>query len=138
MKGWIGGGEVEVNYAIMVSVGRTATTSIDRSTFVRLLDSSVMCDAAPYVNALRDSRIRFKELVDLARGADIPYVLFFAPPNVVDAQIERKLDILHEGVDDSEFRMSPRGSVRVTDVELIVKDIRRKQQLLKKTRPGDD
>lgn len=60
-----------------MSIGH-ATTTVDRATFVDLLGSSVKCEAASYQNALRDSRSRFSDLVDLARGADIPYVLFFA------------------------------------------------------------
>lgn len=119
------------NTPITVSIGHAATT-IDRAVFTELLESSVKCESAPFTNALRDSRIRFFELVKLARGAGIPYVLFFAPPAVVAAQIKQNLAILHDGVDEGEFKMSPRGSVRLTDVELIVKDIRRKQTLLRK------
>ena len=116
---------------ITVSLGRSSTTTIERKVFTALFEESVLSDAAGYRNALRDSRITFNVLIDLARRADIPYTLFFAPSAQVERQLKRKADILISGVGKDAFSMNSRGSVRLADVELIIKDILRKQTLLK-------
>lgn len=115
---------------IEVRVGGVGV-AVDRSVFVDLLSNSVASERADYIHALEKSRIGFGELVSLARVADIPYVLFFAPAPVVMAQLELKVDKLLAGVSKQTFSMNSRSSVRLADVELIVKDLLRKQQLLK-------
>src|SRR5690606_9995974 len=57
---------------------------------------------------------------------------FFAPLEVVEAQLERKTSILLEGVRKEAFSMNSRSKVRLSDVELIVKDLLRKQDLIKR------
>lgn len=104
---------------------------VNRSVFVDLLGNSVASERADFVHALEKSRIGFGDLVSLARIADIPYVLFFAPAPVVAAQLELKVEKLLAGVSKQTFSMNSRSSVRLADVELIVKDLLRKQQLLK-------
>lgn len=115
---------------IEVRVGG-ADVPVDRSVFVDLLSNSVASERADYIHALEKSRIGFAELVSLSRVADIPYVLFFAPTPVVAAQLELKTEKLLAGISKQTFSMNSRSSVRLADVELIVKDLLRKQQLLK-------
>lgn len=115
---------------IVVSLGRESTT-IEREVFAALFEESVLSDAAGYRNAMRDGRITFSSLVEIARKADIPYSLFFAPLAHVEQQLKRKTDILIGGVGKDAFSMNSRGSVRLADVELVIKDILRKQTLLK-------
>ncbi|MFN7151374.1 MAG: hypothetical protein ACK4V6_18080, partial [Microthrixaceae bacterium] len=66
------------------------------------------------------------------RKADIPYSLFFAPLEVVEAQLGRTTSILLEGVRKEAFSINSRSKVRLSDVELIVKDLLRKQDLIKR------
>lgn len=116
---------------IIVSIGRSSATSIERDVFTALFEESVLSDAADYRRALEVGKIRFSLLVDLARKAHIPYALFFAPREQVDQQIRRNRDVLISGVGKDAFSMNSRGTVRLADVELIIKDILRKQMLLK-------
>lgn len=107
------------------------SVDIDRSTFTSLLENSVAHDRAPVRDALLVGKIALAELIKLSRVAEIPYPLFFAPRTVVDAQLRHKSDTLLAGISKREFSMNSRSPVDVRDVELIVKDILRKQEFLK-------
>lgn len=106
--------------------------SIDRNVFVELLENSVASDYVGYPNALAKGSIKFSDLVFLARTAEIPSTLFFAPLPLVRAQIETKTRKLLEGISKDTFSVNSRGTVELHRVELIVKDLLRKQALLKK------
>lgn len=121
---------------MQIEVGlRRSRIAIERETFTLLLDASVVSDATPYVRALAESRIAFTTLVDLARKAEIPYALFFASPRVAEVQLKRKMDILLRGVSKDTFSLNSRGSVPLSDIQLIVKDLLQKQHLLKHLDP---
>jgi hypothetical protein len=124
-----GGSDVNPN-VIMLRLDRE-TVALDRSVFTALFDSSVVYSRAPYEHALESSTIRFPEFVKLARTAHIPYALFFAPPEVVKAQLEDNTRRLLSGVSKDSFSLNSRSSVRLADVELIIKDILHKQSLIK-------
>ncbi|MCF6745491.1 hypothetical protein E9529_14670 [Blastococcus sp. KM273128] len=100
-----------------------------------LIEDSWQREAKEYERALETSRISFTDLVNLGRRAEIPYTLFFAPMDVVETQLKRKQDVLLQGVSKDTFSLNSRGTVRLADVELIVKDLLRKQKLLKKVDP---
>ncbi|GIG40185.1 hypothetical protein [Cellulomonas phragmiteti] len=107
------------------------TVALDRAIFTALFDSSVAHWRAPYRHALERSTIGFTEFAELARDAEIPYPLFFAPPEVVAAQLEDKTQKLLAGGSKDSFSMNSRSKVRLRDIELIVKDLIRKQAVLK-------
>ncbi|NYJ08055.1 hypothetical protein [Petropleomorpha daqingensis] len=115
---------------ITVSRGHS-TTAIERKTFVALIENSWQREAKEYLKALEASRISFTKLVSLGRSAEIPYTLFFAPIDVVEAQLKRKQEVLLRGVSKGTFSLNSRGTVHLADIELIVKDMLRKQELLK-------
>lgn len=117
--------------SILVTIGRESV-AINRAVFVALFDNSVVYHLADYTKALDKGSITFEKLVALARKADVPYPLLFAPREVVDAQLEMKTKKLLQGVTKEQFSISARGSVELRDVELIVKDLLRKQELYKK------
>ncbi|MDR6637080.1 hypothetical protein [Paenarthrobacter nitroguajacolicus] len=108
---------------------------IDRSVFVDLLENSVVNGRAPYIHALEKSKIQYSELLTLARKAEIPHPLFFAPPAVVKAQLRTKTTKLLQGVAPTTFTVNTRTTVKLRDVELIVKDLLRKQDLARKHDP---
>lgn len=116
---------------IEVTIGADAIP-IDREVFVALFDNSVVHGAAGYTKALDRGQIAFKDLVELARKAEVPYPLLFAPRSVVDAQLDAKTKKLLAGVSKDQYSIAARGSVELRDVELIVKDLLRKQELYKK------
>lgn len=107
-------------------------TPIEREVFMDLFENSVVNGRAPYLRALETMEITFTDLVDLARKADIPYALFFAPSALVRAQIEAKTEKLLQGMTKATFSLNSRTTVELRNVELIVKDLLRKQLLLRK------
>jgi hypothetical protein len=116
---------------IDVLIGGTATP-IDRAVFTALLEDSVASTYVDYEKALAAQVIAFNELVKLARYGEIPYSLFFAPLPLVQAQLAAKTRKLLAGVTKTTFSMNSRDVVLLRDIELIVKDLLRKQELLKK------
>jgi hypothetical protein len=108
---------------------------IDRSVFVDLLENSVVNGRAPYIHALEQSKIQYSELLKLARKAEVPHPLFFAPPAVVQAQLRTKTTKLLQGVAPDTFTVNTRTTVKLRDIELIVKDLLRKQELARKHDP---
>jgi hypothetical protein len=113
-----------------------ARVPIERSVFTALFESSVVYGRKPYTTAVSTSAISLDVLVDLARKAEIPYSLFFAPQAVVDAQVRRKIETLLAGVGKDTFSLNSRSKVELRDVELIVKDLLRKQEHLKRLDRG--
>lgn len=109
-----------------------SSTPIDEKVFAALLDNSVASTYADYDKAIESSSIDFADLVRLARKGEIPYVLFFAPLPMVEAQVRMKTDKLLSGLTKDTFSVNSRDRVDLKDVELIVKDLLRKQELLKK------
>lgn len=105
---------------------------IDHTVFTTLLDNSVAGTYAAYERALDTGSIKFSELVDLGRKGDIPFTLFFAPIALVREQVKKKTDKLLAGVSRDTFSIGSRAKVDLRDVELIVKDLIRKQQLVRK------
>ena len=60
-----------------------SAVSIDAAVFEELFEQSVVNDRVGVRRALARSEIKFRDLVELARVAEIPYPLFFAPMDVV-------------------------------------------------------
>lgn len=117
--------------SINVLLGGSAVP-IDEAVFRALLDNSVAGTYADYSHALERGKISFSALVKLAHTGEIPYALFFAPLPVVEAQVASKTAKLLAGVSKKTFSIGSRAHVDLRDVELIVKDLMRKQELLKR------
>lgn len=109
-----------------------ALVPVERDVFVALFHNSVMAGRAGVRDALAGKPLGFKKFVELARGAEIPYPLFFAPLDVVEEQVRMKTEKLMAGFTQSSFSMHSRSRVELRDIELIVKDLRRKQDLLRR------
>lgn len=105
---------------------------VDEAVFRTLLDSSVAGTYKGYAKALDSHRMKFSDLVWLAEKGDIPYSLFFAPFALVQEQVKKKTEKLLAGLGKDTFSIGSRSKVELRDVELIVKDLIRKQQLVRK------
>ena len=105
---------------------------VDRDVYKLLFENSVVHSLSTYQKSVKNRSIRFRDFVGLARKADIPYSLFFAPREFVILSLKRKNRILLTGVTKQLFSLNSRGLVLISDIELIIKDILRKQQFLKK------
>lgn len=108
-------------------------TPVDRSVFAALLENSVASTYAAYRRVIETSFITFSDLVELAGHGEIPYSLFFAPLPLVEAQTKAKTSKLLHGLNKETFSVNTRDTVKMRDIELIVKDLLRKQELLKKS-----
>ncbi|MDQ6641729.1 MAG: hypothetical protein M3Y66_04450 [Actinomycetota bacterium] len=122
---------------INVTLDRVATP-IDREVFAALFEQSVVRSYAKVTRALETGSISFKDLVDHARKAEIPYPLFFAPREVVEEQLRIKQERLIQGFSAKrEFSMNSRHRVDLAQVELIVKNLQFKQDWMKKDKTLD-
>lgn len=121
-----------VENSIEVTLGGSGVR-IEKRTFRLLLDNSVAGRYKDYEKALETNRISHGSLTELARKGEIPYPLFFAPFDFVEQQVETKTEKLLQGLGRETFSVGSRMKVELRDVELIVKDLIRKQQLLRKT-----
>lgn len=120
--------------SLRVSVGHESV-DVSLETFQILLEHSIVADTKVVRRALKRGRVPLSDLRDIARRVDTPYPLFFADPDVARAQVEIKNALILEGVSKSTFSWNSRSNVTVWDVELIVKDLLRKQQALKTLDP---
>ena len=112
------------------------TVPISRTGFGLLFDNSHRRAYADIRHAREDGHINWAELVHHAHAADIPWTLFFAPIENIRAQVKRKTALLLKGTSKQAFSMNSRHEVQLADVELIVKDLLRKQEHLKRLDPG--
>ncbi len=117
-----------------VIIGSDRVT-IEKAIFFDLLENSVVNGRAPYRRALETSEITYSDLLALSRKAEVPHPLFFAPVPVVQAQLRLKNEKLLQGVVPDTFTINTRAQVQLRDVELIIKDLLRKQSLAKKHDP---
>jgi hypothetical protein len=104
---------------------------IDESVFRMLLDNSVAGTYRRYERALDERSIKLTDLIFLARKGEIPYPLFFAPIQLVEAQVATKTQKLLAGISRTTFQIGTRSEVQLRDIELLVRDLIRKQELLK-------
>ena len=121
---------------LSVSVGK-GSIYIDSRIFAKLFGNSHVYHKRGYRDAVDKKKITLKCLQELAREANIPYSLFFAPEEVVDKQIERNNRELFKGVNETQFYMTERGKVEIRDINLIIKDIIKRQKLMKKFFPEE-
>ena len=106
---------------------------IDLSIFKQLFEgSSHVYYLTDYQRAVAERKIKISKLIELSRRAQIPYSLFFAPKKLVDMNIKRNEQLLFQGVDNGMISMAGRGNVEIKDINLIVKDIRKRQLFLAK------
>ncbi len=121
----------ESKVTIEVQVGGVPIP-IRRAVFTTLLDNSVAGTYADYDKALASGAIKFPALLRLARIGEIPYPLFFADLPFVETQVAAKTEKLLAGVSKETFSIGSRSPVELRDVELVLKDLIRKQELLKR------
>ncbi|MBL7738907.1 MAG: hypothetical protein JNK14_06775 [Chitinophagaceae bacterium] len=108
------------------------TVTISRQVFISLLDFSPIMELASYQRAITNNEISFEDLKDLAVRSGVPYPLFFAPPHIVNRQISQKNKHLFEKIPTKdEIQVASRGKIQISDIELIIKDLARKQEFLK-------
>ena len=116
---------------VLLVLGRERVP-VEREVFRALFHNSVMSGRAPIRKALAGQALPFGTFLKLSRDAEIPYPLFFAPLDVVEEQVRVKNQKLMAGFTKSSLSMNSRFRVEVRDIELIVKDLSRKQEFLRR------
>jgi len=118
---------------MFVSIGQDGV-KISKEVFSRLFDGvAFVREYSDYKEAVEKNHITLKKLKQLAEKGDIPFPLFFAPLSVVKKQIldfEKNLE--DKLPDKDEIVLSARGVLQIKEIQLIVKDLGKKQEFLKK------
>ena len=122
--------DVGTRTPVFLTLGRERV-SVDHEVFDALFHNSVVSNRAPVRSALAGKSMPFRTFLRLSREAESPYPLFFAPLDVVEQQVRLKTDKLMAGFTKSSFSMNSRHQVELGDIELIVKDLLRKQEILR-------
>lgn len=106
---------------------------IDRRVFLALLELSPIKQYKAYADAVSENEISLTNLKMLSRKADVPYPLFFAPKDKVEKHMKDKEQNLFQKLPSkAEISLTSRGAMKIQDIELIVRDLARKQEFLKK------
>lgn len=105
---------------------------ISKRVFEELFNNSHVYYLLDYINACKNNKIKFRKLVDLSRKAGIPYSLFFAPLEIVEKNKKRNDEILFQGAPNGLFSIAGRGDVKLNDINLIIKDLQRRQAFMSK------
>lgn len=115
-----------------VSVGRERVP-INKKTFEKLLDVTYIKESSVYKKTISSGKISLSNLKAFAQTSGIPYPLFFAPDDIVDRHIKIKDQIIFQKIPSKEeIAFSTRGLVDIKDIELILLDLSRKQDFLKR------
>lgn len=105
---------------------------ISKDVFKLLLENSVASYYVRYKHAIEQNSISYDDLNFLSIKGEIPLPLFFAPFPLAKAQVDAKIRKLLQGVSRKTFQLGTREEVQLRDIELIVKDLLRKQEVLKR------
>lgn len=97
-----------------------------------LFDHTVARRRSPYVRSLEQNAISHSQLVELSRSAEVPYPLLLAPIEAIKKEIRGFEKKVFYGVSKTELSLAARGDVKLADISLILKDLTRKQSLLRK------
>lgn len=109
---------------------------VETEVFTTLLGESFASTLAPYRHAMTDGYIQLDKLEKLCRDGEVPLPLLFAPLPIAQAQVQTKTEKLLAGISRDTFAVGSRGKVELREIELIVKDLIRKQEYLRKYDPG--
>lgn len=105
---------------------------IEKEVFVMLIEGSSVSETREYESILDTKKVSLLNLKRIARKANVPYPLFFAPLDVVLAQLKYVDDqILAKLPSKKEVALSSRGHLVDNDLKLILRDLSRKQEFLK-------
>lgn len=115
-----------------IKINRRESIKIEKDIFESLFDQSPIRAYKACQLALTSNEIKLADLKDLAKKADVPYPLFFAPKKIVNDQIKDKNKNIFDKIPSKpEMQLAFRGATGIEGIEIIIKDIGRKQEFLK-------
>lgn len=125
-------------FSMRVVFGRSkgAYIEIDETVFSSLLSVPTVQDLKGYKDAVSTKKISLRKLQKLARDAEVPYPLFFAPASVVKIQIDQvNKEVIAKLPTKPEMGLAVRGKFNYESIKLIATDLARKQLFLRKLQP---
>lgn len=100
--------------------------------FRQLLEGSNASLDSSFESAVHEKTISFSKLTSLAQKGEIPLALFFANPDFVENQVTIQNEKILAGLSKESFSIGSRRAFDFRTVILIVKDLLRKQETLKR------
>ncbi len=106
--------------------------SINREVFALLFDNTIVRRRKKFLDSLCSGFIQYDDFIRLTRIGEVPYPLFFLAEDFVKKIIRDYQKAVFFGVSKEQLSISSRGDIVLADISLILKDITRKQNFLKK------
>jgi len=106
--------------------------NLDKDVFELLFNHTIARRKAKFICALTSNAIQYDDFIKLSRTAEVPYPLFFLEKNVIKKIIAEYEKLVYFGVCKDQLAIASRGDINLADISLILKDITRKQNFLKK------
>lgn len=117
---------------INVIKNRNKLFDIDRDVFETLFDHTIARRKVKFVRALKIGTIEYDDFIKLCRLAEVPYPLFFLSIEEVRKVILEYEKKVYFGVSKDQMSIATRGELKLGDIALVLKDITRKQNFIKK------
>ena len=116
---------------ILIKRGKEILFQLDLGVFSLLFDSTVMRRSNKYYKALDNKEMNFDGFRKMARDAEVPYPLFFLSEEQAENRVKDYVKRVFFGTSKGEISIASRGDINRADISLILKDLTRKQILLK-------
>lgn len=117
---------------LQVKIGQEFV-EIDKSVFEDLLDLTPIKEYKDYNDAIEKKEITLSKLKSIAQKAGVPYPLFFASTRISKIQLNYKdKNIFEKMPKKDEIRIGARGGLMMKDISMIIQDLGRKQEFLKR------
>lgn len=118
--------------SINVTKNKNSPFKINRDVFVVLFDHTIARRKIKFVRAFETSSIAYDDFIGLCRTAEVPYPLFFLPIEEVRKVILDYEKKVYFGVSKDQMSIATRGELKLADISLVLKDLTRKQNFIKK------
>lgn len=115
-----------------VKRNREVAFRIERIVYERLFGHTAVRRRTPYLRSLETGTISYREFFSLTCAAEVPYPLFLAPADYIEKEISSYEKKVFYGVHKEQLSLATRGDLELADISLILKDLTRKQTMLRK------
>lgn len=121
-----------MNKKIIITNKKEQLFMLDKEVFSLLFDNTIVRRQKSFLEALNSKSIKFDDFISLCRKAEVPYPLFFLEEKYVRRIIADYKKKVFFGVSKKQLSISSRGDFALADISLVLKDITRKQNYIKK------
>lgn len=118
--------------SISVMKSRKILFEIDREVFEILFDHTIARRKVKFIRALDAGSMAYDDFINLCRSSEVPYPLFFLSIDEVRKVILEYEKKVYYGVSKDQMSIATRGELKLGDISLVLKDLTRKQNFIKK------